>query len=273
MKKRLKRAWRKKARSSSKRARRFTHPHEKAPIYLQPFLKVAKRKKTYFITCAYCRSQIRQCDSQRDHIPPKSLFTIPRPSNLVTVRCCETCHKDLSDGDEALRSFAALSWGTTNSARGLKAVTDRAHIRAPWWLAELKECARQSSPILNPYDPSEELREIRMTGGIAEAIHRTLVRTVRVLLFDHNPEFDTRTTKFELFQSKPINLEQFADVAHGLGPLRFRQIFGEGAFGAIWDFTAEDPHIGVMIMSFFGRLNFTVFFGPPGRFPDHPPAP
>lgn len=232
-----------------------------------------KRKKTNLISCAYCRTPIRQCDSQRDHIPPKSLFTSPRPSNLVTVRCCQTCHKDLSDGDEALRSFAALSWGTTASAKDLKAAADRAHIRAPWWLAELKTFAIQSCPISNPYDPSEELREIQMSGGIAEAIHRTLIRTVRGLLFNHIPDFDTRSIEFKLFQSKPINLEQFADVAHGLGPLRFRKVFGEGAFGAIWDFTAEDPNIGVMIMSFFGRLNFTVFFGPPERFPNHSPEP
>ena len=234
---------------------------------------VAKRKKTNLIPCAYCRNPIRQCDSQRDHIPPKSLFTSPRPNNLVTVRCCETCHQVLSDGDEALRSFAALSWGTTTSAKGLKASADRAHIRAPWWLAELKECARQSSAIPNPYNPSEELREIRVSGGVAEAIHRTLTRTVRGLLFDHDPDFDTRSIKFDLFQSKPINLEHFAYVAHGLGTLRFRKVFGEGAFGAIWDFTVEDPHSGVMVMSFFGRMNFTVFFGPPGRFPGHPPAP
>ncbi len=226
---------------------------------------MAKRKKTNLITCAYCRNEIRQCDSQRDHVPPKALFSPPRPSNLVTVRCCDTCHRDLSSGDEALRSFAALSWGTTASAKGLKTLSDRAHSRDPWWFAELKECARKSSPIPNPHNDKEELREIQLSGGIATAIHGTLIRTVRGLLFDHDPGFDTRAIKFEPFQSKPVNLDQFAEVAQGLGPLRFRKVFGEGAFGAIWDFAVEDPNIGVMIMSFFGRLNFTVFFGPAGH--------
>ena len=227
---------------------------------------MAKRKKTNLIICAYCRNEIRECDSQRDQVPPKALFSSPRPSNLVTVRCCESCHFDLSDGDEALRSFAALSWDTTASAKGLKAVADRAHSRDPWWFAELIECAQQSSPIPSPLNNGEELREIKLSGRIATAIHRTIIRTVRSLLFDHTPLFDTRTIKFDVFQSKPVNLDQFAEVAHGLGPLRFRKVFGEGAFGAIWDFAAEDPSSGVMIMSFFGRLNFTVIFGPPGRF-------
>ena len=162
---------------------------------------MSKRKKTNLITCAYCRNEIRQCDSQRDHVPPKALFSFPRPSNLVTVRCCATCHRDLSEGDEALRSFAALSWGTTASAKGLKAVSERAHSRDPWWFAELKECDRQSSPIPNPHSAGEELREIKLSGGIATAIHRTLTRTVRGLLFDHDPHFDTRALVFEPFKT------------------------------------------------------------------------
>lgn len=47
--------------------------------------------------CAYCGSGGKLSD---DHIPPKNLFSKPRPSNLITVSACTKCHSNTSKDDE-----------------------------------------------------------------------------------------------------------------------------------------------------------------------------
>jgi len=47
--------------------------------------------------CIYCGISEGRT---RDHIPPKNLFPKPRPANLVTVPCCQTCRRGQSLDDE-----------------------------------------------------------------------------------------------------------------------------------------------------------------------------
>jgi hypothetical protein len=55
--------------------------------------------------CIYCGDRGRLT---RDHIPPKCLFPKPRPSDLITVPCCETCNGSFSSDDEYFRTVAVL---------------------------------------------------------------------------------------------------------------------------------------------------------------------
>ena len=43
----------------------------------------------------------------KDHVPPKSFFSKPRPRNLITVPCCRICNQEFSKDEEAFRIFAA----------------------------------------------------------------------------------------------------------------------------------------------------------------------
>jgi hypothetical protein len=51
-------------------------------------------------SCAYCG---REAPITKDHIPPQNLFPDPKPSNLITVPCCEECRSAWSDDDEYFR--------------------------------------------------------------------------------------------------------------------------------------------------------------------------
>lgn len=55
--------------------------------------------------CAYCGSSD---DLQTDHVPPKNLFPRPRPSNIITVSACPSCHSDTSKDDEYFRLKVCL---------------------------------------------------------------------------------------------------------------------------------------------------------------------
>lgn len=48
-------------------------------------------------TCVYCGAAKATTD---DHIPPKGLFPVPRPSTLVTVPACVSCNAGFSADDE-----------------------------------------------------------------------------------------------------------------------------------------------------------------------------
>jgi hypothetical protein len=50
--------------------------------------------------CVYC-GELRELT--RDHIPPRCLFSKPRPHNLITVPCCNNCNRELSKHDEYFR--------------------------------------------------------------------------------------------------------------------------------------------------------------------------
>lgn len=55
--------------------------------------------------CVYCGAA---GPLTRDHIPPRSLFPRPRPSNLITVPCCQHCNAAASGQDEYFRVALAL---------------------------------------------------------------------------------------------------------------------------------------------------------------------
>ena len=56
-------------------------------------------------SCIYCGSGE---NLTRDHIPPKTLFPKPRPSNLITVPCCENCNGSFSLDDEYFQIMLSL---------------------------------------------------------------------------------------------------------------------------------------------------------------------
>lgn len=56
--------------------------------------------------CVYCHSPK---DLTRDHIPPKSFFPAPRPTDLITVPCCSECNGESTENDEYLRNYLIFS--------------------------------------------------------------------------------------------------------------------------------------------------------------------
>lgn len=56
--------------------------------------------------CVYCHSPK---DLTRDHIPPRSFFPAPRPTDLITVPCCRECHEEFTENDVYLRNYLIFS--------------------------------------------------------------------------------------------------------------------------------------------------------------------
>jgi hypothetical protein len=54
-----------------------------------------------------------------DHVPPQNLFPEPRPTNLITVACCELCNKSFSNLDEQFRAFIATAANVSERGKGI----------------------------------------------------------------------------------------------------------------------------------------------------------
>jgi hypothetical protein len=55
--------------------------------------------------CVYCGGKE---NLSKDHIPPKSLFSTPRPNDLITVPSCKRCNEGSSKDDTYFRDVLAL---------------------------------------------------------------------------------------------------------------------------------------------------------------------
>jgi hypothetical protein len=65
----------------------------------------AARRERLGILCIYCNERPGITD---DHVPPRSLFPEPRPSDLMTVPCCEQCRVDLCSDDDYFKNTIVM---------------------------------------------------------------------------------------------------------------------------------------------------------------------
>jgi hypothetical protein len=63
--------------------------------------------------CIYCGAKALT----KDHVPPKSFFTKPALSNLVTVPSCFDCNNSFSKNEEYARTIFASAWQEDGSTK------------------------------------------------------------------------------------------------------------------------------------------------------------
>lgn len=64
-----------------------------------------KNRRKPAAECVYCG---KFGEVTQDHVPPKSLFPSPRPSNLITVPSCKSCNNGASRDDEYFRKILVM---------------------------------------------------------------------------------------------------------------------------------------------------------------------
>ncbi len=121
--------------------------------------------------CVYCGEHR---DVTRDHVPPRCLFSKPRPSDLVIVPCCESCNREFQKHDEYFR--IAVTTGIDNekfakeSADSVRAINSLARPASH----------RFARSLLEKYEP-----ELARFTFDAQRIEVALYRITRGLFFHH----------------------------------------------------------------------------------------
>jgi len=183
--------------------------------------------------CVYCGLER---ELTRDHVPPRCLFSKPRPNDLVTVPCCASCNGLFQKHDEYFR--IAMTTGIDRekfpkeNADSVRAINNLARP------ASLRFAQR----LLTKYKPNPS----RLTFD-AERIRIVLDRIVRGLFFHHRSVRMPGTVSFafRLVDDKlktsaegRERIERLAGNLITIGPGIFRYAFEPFAppdlFGTVW---------------------------------------
>ena len=211
--------------------------------------------------CVYCG-----CEEliTKDHIPPRNLFPHPRPSNLVTVPCCESCNKGFELDDEYFR--LAITTGIDQarfpkefelSIEAINKLKDSRKIRfAKRMLASLRRV-----PIYTPagiYLGGVGAMEIN-----SERLRGTLNRVIRGLFFQHSgrrlfPSAMVWTWSTWLSNASNLDPELKATLKDMFEALCTQpmHVVGKGVFRYSFLLDEEDNQSSAWWLSFYEKSNF-----------------
>jgi hypothetical protein len=200
--------------------------------------------------CTYCSNPA----TTSDHVPPKKLFTPPRPSNLITVPACEQCNNDASDDDEVFRNELSLMAGSFGESA-------KAAERRQSAMRSIRRNRRRSCEIVLGAQPVERYTESGLYLGLAYALplvpgvqHRIITRIVHGLYRHH---FDARlddNSKIELFfidKRRRPNWQERLDTFRKLAAPAHRLIGDGETFQYFYGRAIEDPAYSVWLPIFF----------------------
>lgn len=210
--------------------------------------------------CVYCKKEA-DC-LERDHVPPKALFTPPLPANLITVPACSACHRDTSKDDMYFRSVLAWRWDVYDRSdmkkeQGpfQKTMRSLTYPEAKGFRKQLLTGVRELPEWYRVLHPGD-------VGGSYEVdLNRvsTVVRRIARGLFFHetcgvlSPETEIRTACSE----EPPGATNWQAVESFVQALRQKEpkVLGDNVFSYRVHFT-EIPELSAWLFSFYGVIEF-----------------
>ena len=211
--------------------------------------------------CVYCHSPK---DLNRDHIPPKSFFPAPRPTDLITVLCCRECHEKYTENDEYLRNYLIFS----------------SHCRGHWAARQLHDSGLRSledpnagefsSPYLNitnQYRPNSLVGTIASSYGATvaqdnERIEDVIERIVVGLFWKENDKYLPLDYTVDIVGSYDLNYINWP-VQESIRRLQSGEEsvnIGDGVFQYWWsraeDAPPEETHCSDWLLQFYEGTTF-----------------
>lgn len=206
-------------------------------------------------TCAYCGQVL---PLTRDHVPPRSLFPDPKPSDLITVPCCEPCRIGWSADDEYFR-LNVISACAGLKDNDVENVNDKLlrSLRKPN-KARFALSVRESLRQLEIYSPGGIYLGAAGALVVDKArIDRVAQRIIRGLFFIEKGY--PVPIGYEVTNStRQQGISQILDSLGDIGYAEHRTI-GETMFAYTYAATDEDPNTIVWLSMFYERLPFVGF--------------
>ncbi len=210
--------------------------------------------------CVYCGAF--EADTF-DHIPPKGIFSQPRPNNLITVPACRQCHNDeTSKDDEYFRLALQVRDGIDTHPDVIKA--------RPTLLRSLQNPRKLG--MRNALLKNIVLTELVTPSGIfikkqlaiqtdMKRLSRVMSRTMKGLFYHHNkyrlPDgYDARVIDQDSFQKWPANDREVYEKMINQILARPGVTIGNGVFTYRFGFNTNDPNDTCWIFVFYGQAGF-----------------
>lgn len=141
----------------------------------------------------------------RDHVPPEGFFPPPKPTNLITLPCCENCHWPLSLQDEAFRLWVASVANASDAGLWIlrNRVIGSSFKRSPKLFANVRKFAAMRQ--LRLPGKTVTVPTLAIPQGRAKIV---LIRITKGLLTYFHPDYDLSRDEFKVFCPSPVPKNQ-----------------------------------------------------------------
>ena len=203
--------------------------------------------------CIYCG---KRSGSTEDHVPPRSLFPKPRPSNLVKVPACRECNAGFSDDDEMLALFICLQAGMVGK---WQSELHEKVKRAVQKNRRFQRILQQASPDIPVLAPDGSILEfVRLLSWTALPVKSSLERIVIGLAYHHYGirVHESGYTKISIEPRETINCPEIVDV---LQHCKFSSIGHEHEFEYRHGRATDSPFATVWEFVIYRAFHFVAF--------------
>ena len=206
--------------------------------------------------CIYCGEKEA---TTKDHVPPKSFFAKPRPSNLITVPSCNDCNSKYGKDDERLRNIIT-SIDTTELHPMIHGKIDQKRdrsFRRPEGRSNFDHLIN-SIQMVNRYSENGQYLGLFPAFNLDQSIiDRFLERMVRALLFKEN---GIEYTKLDLKWKMAPTEKDLASIPDEIKTFIFSRPvkeIGNGIFAYIGYFINGKAN-SLWLMNFYEGIEFMV---------------
>lgn len=184
----------------------------------------------------------------KEHVPPKTIFLYPRPSNLITVPSCKQCNNGTSKNDEKFKVYLGLH-SAMYSIEGEKLFQEvlRTLERSP----KLKKQVLRGMKDADAYTPSGiKLLGYKIVPWDSDVYVKTLTKITRGLFFHHFKAIaDSNIIIKEYFFNEdpdiPKDMLYGTVIVKGVFEYYYNRI--ENTNSSIWLYKFYEGHWGGMI--------------------------
>ena len=196
-------------------------------------------------TCVYC---VKRPGLTRDHVPPKSFFPKPRPSDLITVPACRSCNREAGKDEELF--LAAFMFGEAGVSLAGKKL----------WDEKLHRMYDKNRGLRRRIAKSMHSVDIFTPGGVflgrglgvrleEERINRVVTKIIRGLYYHEYQEALSSSTEIMChFAQQPSDLSPVEKIVDQLQ-------FGSRGWPDVFEYrfnrVEEKPEASIWLVRFF----------------------
>jgi hypothetical protein len=200
--------------------------------------------------CVYCKLQESTTD---DHVPPKSFFPKPRPSNLITVPSCLDCNKGAGKDEEFFLATFMFSYAGVSEA-GKRLWTEklnRMYDKNIGLRRKIADHLNQSSL----YTPSGIYLGSGMTINTDEKRFGSVVNKILkgLYFFEYDQPFPNDTEISTIFLNQ---IEDYEPVKRVAPELKVGSRTWDGIFEYRFNRLPNDPSGSIWLFRFWGQTYF-----------------
>jgi hypothetical protein len=201
------------------------------------------------IECYFCGRELLKRDISKDHMPPSCIFPDAKPDNLITVKCCKSCHAEFQILDERMRNYIAIIAGQKSGEVGQKA--KNVVLGSPGLVRDFLSHTEEH-PTLVDYTGHPRL----LFYFTKDELNRWLIRIVKGLHFNRYRERLADGWTFEVTARPEIWLQDSSSFPMEEG-LQLRPYF---VYGVV-----EEKEGNFWVLVFYDHVLFTVKTRAPGK--------